>query len=405
MVTEPLLGVIIRRVTTRGVNRIVELVKPHWKRGPAGQPTPPELFLLLYRLWLIAFTFKVLGASWDVSWHFRWLRDDLAPPHLLNSVGTVIVVALVIMHGYTGLGVDRGALRLIQWGTGVFLIAVPLDLINHRINGLDITSWSPSHSLLYIGTALMIAGILRAWHLGAPQTRYRPLVFGALWVFFLENVWFPAQHQEYGVLEIASWDRGDPYAEPILLEFAAQQIGRPVDREAVVAFSLPTPDWVYPMWTAVVGVLVLVLARRTVGWRWTATAVAGTYLGYRCLIWPLLVGTNFPASAVPFFVLASGLAVDLVFLIRLKPLVRAVVGAVVVTGVTYAALAAQTLLLVAPPSSYPSGVVAAVLLAALWWGGERLVSGDWWNRWQGTEPARGSTPENTSAPAAEATGS
>ena len=118
----------------------------------------------------------MLGSSWDVSWHFRWLRDDLAPPHLLNSAGTVVVVALVLFSGYTGHGVDRRALRLMQAGTATFLLAVPVDLVNHRVNGLDITSWSPSHALLYLGTAIMLAGAIRGWWLHAAPGRLRDLV-------------------------------------------------------------------------------------------------------------------------------------------------------------------------------------------------------------------------------------
>ena len=42
------------------------------------------------------------------------------------------------------------------------------------------------------------------------------------------KVEFPNGQQEYGILELRSWDRGTPYAEPTLLEFAAEQMGRPV---------------------------------------------------------------------------------------------------------------------------------------------------------------------------------
>src|SRR3712207_8771055 len=37
------------------------------------------------------------------------------------------------------------------------------------------------------------------------------------------------------------------------------------------------------------GLLALVVARKTVGLRWTATAVAGTYLAYRAVVWVALV--------------------------------------------------------------------------------------------------------------------
>ncbi|GAA3796710.1 hypothetical protein GCM10022226_15080 [Sphaerisporangium flaviroseum] len=353
---------------TRGV----EWALPYWTRGEAGRETPPELLRVLYYGWIGAFVLKVAGASWDVSWHFKWLRDDLAPPHLLNSAGTAIVLTLTIVHSYTGYGVDRTAQRLIQWGTGAFLIAVPIDLINHRVNGVDITSWSPSHMLLYVGTAFMIAGVIRGWYLYAPEDGRRSIVLGALFVFFLENTLFPSEHQEYGILELASWDRGRPYAEPSLINFAAEQMGRPVDRGMVEAFSLPVPDWVYPMWFGVAAVLVLVLARKLIGRHWSATAVAAVYVGFRTAIWPLLVVFHFPPSAVPFFLLAAAVCVDLAFLIRI-PAVRAALGAVLVTAAVYGGLAAQDLLLEAPPFLLASAPVTAVLLGAGWFGAERYA--------------------------------
>lgn len=347
--------------------RFLEWALPYWSRGEAGRPTPPDLFRVLYTGWLIALLFKVLGSSWDVSWHFRWLRDDLAPPHLLNTVGTVIAVALTIVHAYTGYGVDRKASQLIQWGTGIFLVAIPLDLINHRVNGLDITSWSPSHALLYLGTALMLAGVIRGWFLGAPAGSRRTLVLGALFAFFLENIVFPAQHQEYGVREIASWDRGQPYADEELLAFAANQMGRSVDREMVVRFSLPMPDWVYPLWMGVACVLVLVVARRMIDRRFAATAVAGVYLAYRMLIWPLLYAAGFPESAIPFFLLVAAVAVDVAFLVGYAP-VRVALGGVLVVGAVYGGQLLQDRLLDAPPPAGPAAAAWMLGLLALGWG-------------------------------------
>jgi hypothetical protein len=176
--------------------------------GAPGRATTETELRWLYGGWLLAFALKMLGSSWDVSWHFKWLRDDLAPPHLLNSAGTVLVVGLVVVHTYSGRGVDRRALRWMQWGTATFLVAVPVDIINHRINGLDITSWSPSHMLLYVGTAIMLAGAVRGWWLYAAPGRVRTGVLMGLWLFSLENVLFPNQHQEYGVLSLADYQAG-----------------------------------------------------------------------------------------------------------------------------------------------------------------------------------------------------
>jgi hypothetical protein len=358
----------------------VDWALPHWTRGQAGRETPQDLFRVLYFGWLVAFTLKVLGSAWDVSWHFKWLRDDLAPPHLLNSAGTAIALALTIIHGYTGYGVDKVALRLIQWGTGIFLVAVPLDLINHRVNGLDITSWSPSHIMLYVGTFFMIAGVIRGWFMGARQPGgERTVVLGAFLAFFLENVHFPEQHQEYGILSIGAWDNNAIYAEPILLRFAADQMGRPVDRTMMTGFALPVPDFLYPVYAVVAGLAVLVVARLLIGRFGAATLVAAAYVGFRTLIWPLLTFTGFPPSAVPFFLVVAGLLVDVAFLVRL-PAARAVLGAAGATAAAYGALAAQSAimgpvygaikgqqgLLGAPPQATSSAVWAGLGLLAVW---------------------------------------
>jgi hypothetical protein len=204
--------------------------------GRPGRPVSQTELRWMYTGWLVAFLLKMLGSTWDVSWHFRWLRDDLAPPHLLNSVGTAVVIALVVAHSYSGYAVDKRALRLMQWGIGLFLVAIPADLVNHRIFGLDITSWSPTHGLLYLGTAIMLAGAIRGWWLYAAPGRTRNLISLGLWLFFLENVLFPNQHQEYGVLSLRDYLAGSTSAEPSLLDFAASQGQTPTQ------FMLPVPS-------------------------------------------------------------------------------------------------------------------------------------------------------------------
>jgi hypothetical protein len=334
-------------------------------RGSAPRELPPDLLRAVYGLWVAALALKLFGSSWDVAWHFRWLRDDLAPPHLLNSVGTALVVVLVGYHTWTGYGVDRATLRLMQAGIAVFLLAIPVDLVNHAVNGLDITAWSPSHAMLYLGTAIMLAGVLRGWsRYGQGRLRVPGLVL--LWAFALETVWFPAGQQEYGVLSVAAWDRGEPDAEPVLLQFAADQIGRPVDRAAVLHFALPVPDWVYPVWLVAAAGAVLVLARVLIGRRWAATAVAGLYVAYRCVAWLALVGGGFPPSAVPFLLLGVAVAVDVAFLLRMPDALRAVPGAVLVGAAGAGGALLQSTWLVLPPTAPLAFATGAGLLAVLW---------------------------------------
>jgi hypothetical protein len=346
--------------------------------GRPGRPTEQTELHWIYLAWLGAFLLKMLGSTWDVSWHFRWLRDDLAPPHLLNSAGTAVVVGLVVFHSYTGYGVDKKALRLMQWGIGVFLIAVPIDLINHRINGLDITSWSPSHGLLYLGTAIMLAGAIRAWWLYAAPGRVRDLVSLGLWLFFVENALFPNQHQEYGVLSLRAYLAGNTTAEPQLLDFAAAQGQTPT------MFMLPVPSWVHPAWLVCAGLLSLVLARKAVRLRWTATIVVSAYLLYRSVAWLLLVGAGFPPSVLPLVLLVGAVMVDLCVTHR----VPAWLAGALTTGIVYAVGFAQESLGLLPPWNWWSALPVAVAFAALWTAVDLLERSSWLTRWRAAdEPA------------------
>ncbi|MGH3450283.1 MAG: hypothetical protein ACRDQW_06050 [Haloechinothrix sp.] len=315
----------------------------HWKRGAPGRPTPDWVLRFTFRTWLIALLLKLVGSSWDMSWHFKWLRDDLAVPHLLNSAGTVMACSLVIIHTYTGMACDRRSLRLMQVGTFVFLIAAPLDVINHRISGLDLTAWSATHGLLYLGTGIMILGAIDAWMRLAAPGRARSLTLTGLWVFFLENAYFANGQQEYGILALRAWERGEPDAEPTLLRFAADEVGRAVDREAVIHFALPIENWVYPVWGIGVMAVLLAAARVSIGLRWSATAVAFGYVAYRSVIWPLLVLGDFPPSTVPFYLVFVGLGVDVAFLLgRARATAIATLAGLLVTVFGYTALWVQS---------------------------------------------------------------
>jgi hypothetical protein len=343
--------------------------------GRPGRATDQTSLNWIYLAWLGAFLLKMLGSTWDVSWHFRWLRDDLAPPHLLNSAGTAVVIGLVVFHSYTGYGVDRKALRLMQWGIGLFLIAVPIDILNHRINGLDITSWSPSHGLLYFGTAVMLAGAIRGWWLYAAPGRIRDLVSLGLWLFFVENALFPNQHQEYGFLSLQAWNAGRTTAEPQLLDFAAAQGQSPPE------FMLPVPPWVHPTWLICAGLLGLLVARKMVGLRWTATTIAGVYLAYRAVMWLALVGMGFPPSVLPLVLLVGAVLVDLLVTFR----VPAPLAGLVTVGGVYGAAVGQDALGLLPPWNWWSAIPVALGFAVLWTAVDLLERSEWLARWRTAE--------------------
>jgi hypothetical protein len=267
-------------------------------------------------------------------------------------------------------------------------VAIPIDIVNHRINGLDITSWSPSHGLLYLGTAIMLAGAIRGWWLYAAPGRVRDLVSLGLWLFFVENALFPNQHQEYGVLSLRDYLAGHTTAEPQLLDFAAAQGRTPTQ------FMLPVPAWVHPAWLVCAGLLALLVARRVVGLRWTATLIAGAYLAYRCVAWLALVATGFPPSTPPFILLVGAVLVDLAVTRRLPGWLAAPL----VAGLVYAAAAGQEALNILPPWNWPSIFPVALGFTVLWLGVDVLARSDWLAGWRA--PVDSGPAGRAAAPAA-----
>lgn len=347
--------------------RVKSLWRTYWTPGRPPRPTSAVELRYIYGAWLVAFLFKLLGASWDVAWHFKWQRDTLALPHELNQAGTTIAFALIVFHTYTGFGVDRVALRWMQAGAAIAVVAIPIDILNHQINGLDLTAWSPTHGLMYFATTVMLIGVVRGWRLYSAPGHGRLAVLLALFFFSFENVLFANLQQEFGIVTLRAWDAGIVYAEPSLLQFAADELGRSVDRVAVLHFALPIPDWVHPVWIATAGTLVLLLARKVTGFRWAATIVAAAYVAYRVAIWPLLAVMGFQFSAIPYLIVAGAIAVDLVCLLRLPAASEVVLGSVAVVCAVYAAGWAQhSLGVVLPPWGYWSAPYAVLGLAANW---------------------------------------
>lgn len=332
---------------------VVPLWRTYSSPGLPLRTTSVRAAQIIYGLWLSAFVLKLLGSSWDMAWHFHYLRDDLAPPHLINTVGTMLAVALVVFHTWTGYAVDRLSVRLMQAGVATFLLAIPLDILNHRLFGLDITSWSPTHALLYVGTAVMLMGVLRGWLLLAPTGGVRTGLAIGLWALLLEDVLFVLGQQEYGVLSLAALQAGRPTADAELLAVAGSNPG---------IFIVPVPAWVYPLWLVAMAPLVLLTARVMLGGRWTATLITATYLAYRVGLYYLLVASGFPPSYIPVLLLGAAIAIDVAVTLMWRPAIAALV--VLATFYAGAALTRQFVLM--PDFPLNSLPVAGVLLWGIW---------------------------------------
>jgi len=316
---------------------------------------------VVFVLWLLAFFFKHAGSGWDVAWHFRYVFA-LEPPHWLNMVGNLIAIGLISFQTMTGKAVERSGFLVMQGAFVVFLIHMPLDVLNHYLFGLDVTVWSPTHMLGFAATTVMMAGLLYSWLKLAEPGRWRLLLALACWSFLLDDAMYMLSQQEYGVIALAAYGRGVTTASPELLA----QAGR--NPQQFVEGGIP--HWVYPIWMLLAGMPVLIAARRIQGWRWSATIVASIYLGYRVIGWMLLGAFGFPVSFIPAMLLPLAFLIDVAASRHWSALVTALV------------LVASAYLLAVLIGSYtlmPEFALdtAPIVLLALWAG---LAAVDWWRR-------------------------
>jgi hypothetical protein len=300
----------------------------------------------VYGLWLLAFSLKLFGAAWDTSWHFKYFFDTFSPPHNINTVGFLLAWALVIYHwGSTDyarrwaarlrpglqsftrqwimverLGNDRhmdmGSLWITTTGLIVFLIAAPIDQLWHRIFGLDLTTWSPTHLGLFAGTELAILGVLMGvYRHGRTDKRgsFDSITLILLSGFLLEAFLFACGQQEYGYIALYAINHPDyvnvlhhtTFPIPALIAQSYTQGGP----QALATGNVPT--WLYPLYQLLIVTLILQFARLLHRRAWTATAVAALYLAYRLLARFLLHTFDFPVSFVPYYLIGIALSLDL----------------------------------------------------------------------------------------------
>jgi hypothetical protein len=224
----------------------------------------------------------------------------------------------------------------------------------------------------------MLAGAIRGWWLYAAPGRIRDVVSLGLWLLFVENALFPNQHQEYGVLSVRAFTEGRTTAEPQLLDFAASQGASPLE------FALPVPSWVHPAWLICAGLLSLLLARKIVGLRWTATTVAAAYLAYRAVTGVALVAIGFPPSVLPAVLLVGAVLVDVAVTHRVPGWVAGPLTAAAVYGVGVVLESLELL----PPWNWWSALPVAVGFGLLWTAVDVLSRSTWLGGWTlADEPA------------------
>lgn len=256
-------------------------------------------------LWVLAFGLKLVGATADASWHFKYLRETLAIPHVINIIGNFVGFGLLIYQLVQRRFLDKKGFWVTWAGAITFTVAAPLDDLYHRLFGLDLTSWSPPHYALYFGTFLTLLGCLRM--VVGLRERLSPAVYlwiaGFLAFFLMEDVAFPMVQQEYGAVTLLLVELGQWNPAPDLLALVKDPYYH--------AYGM-LPTWLYPVYLTGSYLFSMSLARQLTKLRWGATLTTALYLGFRVLA-RLVLGSmmDLPVSYIPFFILAVAVMVDL----------------------------------------------------------------------------------------------
>jgi hypothetical protein len=264
---------------------------------------------VLYWFIFLALFFKDAGAAWDASFHFKYLRDLNQAPHILNFIGNMLLFGLVFFLWRLEPKNARRPLKVILSGIFLFLVAIPIDDFYHRIHGIDLTTWSPTHFMLYAGTFLEILGCIllvqndHGRKLTTDKTR-KFFLLGLLYLF-LSNTWFPLLQQEQGAIAVYLFSIGKP--------LASQELLAQVHNSTRAIFG-GIPDWVYAAYASLASMFVFRLIKDFRLAKYSATIISIVYLAFRLAMNTIFALVAYQTSAIPYFLPVLGILFDVTFI-------------------------------------------------------------------------------------------
>lgn len=286
-----------------------------------------------YWLAVVASLLGSIGAAADVSWHFSRLFDEFSPPHDIATVGFLLNIGLLYWalwrHRTLVKGAERLGLLINATGVAIYLIAIPLDLTWHLIFGIDITTWSPTHLMLFYSAVIGQVGMIVAWLASRDRGSSGAWAITlSLCALLLSQVLFPLYQQEYAAVALVSLQQtglAPWYVAPDMWALAGRQA------EKVARGGLP--DGLYITYQALLAAAVFTLAailvrasvrwtdeRRGRGVNWwsgagAATGLAAVYLLFRVIMRGIFLLVGMPRAVVPLWLLPLAIAVDAAMLL------------------------------------------------------------------------------------------
>ncbi len=259
----------------------------------------------VYGLLIGAFVLKSIGGSWDVAYHFKYLREFYQIPHILNGVGDVGVVLICAYLWRTIPKSERGPIKIVLAGIATFVFGIGFDQWYHARFGLDLTIWSPAHITLYLGTFIGVMGTIRLvaqdHQMGVISLRTHTLYTFVLLFLVLEAFWFLLIQQEQGVITDYYLERGvHVVSDELFLAFFGSQ------RNVYAGI----PYWVYGAWGVFSLVAVFNFAKRLRLFAWSSTIIAAEYVLFRFLTNGVYAWVAYPTSTVPYYIIPMAIIFD-----------------------------------------------------------------------------------------------
>ncbi len=312
--------------------------------------------IVIYSFLALGFLLKEIGAAFDVSYHFKYFREFYQMPHIINGAGDMLVVAMFLYLWYCEPSAARKQLNIIWQGLLVFILGIVFDQWYHSTFGVDLTTWSPAHITLYLGSlmatvgaALYVSRDYRHGHISSAVKKFYCLFF---FVSIFSSFWFMLVQPEQAVVADYYLKHGVQIADPELLAAFFRT-------HANVYAGLP--DWLYGAWAVMSIVLVFHLIKRLKFYAFDATIVATAYVAFRYVMNTLFIGIHYPTSTVPYFLLYISFLFDIIYMaLKEKPLIRDIASsAMVLAGVVSMGF------IVTPFPIHPSIPVIQTLILAI----------------------------------------
>ncbi|MDP4083747.1 MAG: hypothetical protein Q8934_03930 [Bacillota bacterium] len=247
-----------------------------------------------YRLWVLSLFLKVVGSSWDASYHFKYFFEEYSIPHLVNFSGFALGGVLLIKEYKKTTYLTHSARIWITIGYILFIIGIPLDFTYHLLRGIDLTTWSPTHFVYYIATGIMIYGVwVGYYHFDSKNPSWKSL--HTFWAFFMvEALIFPCMQQENGAISLFEYLHHQSIASKEILDLIK-------DPKSQIFGGVP--DWVYPVYSSSVLILFsIILWNLFNDMKIMVTATAG-YILYRYIAKAIFYLVIYPTSFVPIMAL------------------------------------------------------------------------------------------------------